>query len=303
MDNFMIAAGGTGAMCARAFIYMAAAGCANNHDTYHILLMDKDKQSDAVTDCENLLADYDAMREQMGLKPGTTTFPTIKVHKWNFTEEIVDEYVRRTGNPSANLSTLTLNKLLNPNSDGKINQILSTMYTMEELNTDLEKGFYGHPNIGAPVFDYVKDRFLSERVPLSDGTVRDNTFMKDLHSVLSQGIAHVYLVGSLFGGTGATVIPNVVLALRTLRSAAGVPYGQTNLVLGSSVIMPYFKLPVCDSDSVEVLSNVAPTDTKFAGQTRDALAYYHESGLLDNVMNLLLLGTSNLDVTSELYAR
>lgn len=303
MDNFMIAAGGTGAMCARAFIYMAAAGCANNHDTYHILLMDKDKQSDAVTDCENLLADYEAMREQMGLKPGTTTFPKIKVHKWNFTEEIVDEYVRRTGNPSANLSTLTLNKLLNPNSDGKINQILSTMYTMEELNTDLEKGFYGHPNIGAPVFDYVKDRFLSERVTLSDGTVRDNTFMKDLHSVLSQGIAHVYLVGSLFGGTGATVIPNVVLALRSLKSAAGVPYGQTNLVLGSSVIMPYFKLPVCDSDSVEVLSNVAPTDTKFAGQTRDALAYYHESGLLDNVMNLLLLGTSNLDVTSELYAR
>ena len=141
MDNFMIAAGGTGAMCARAFIYMAAAGCANNHDTYHILLMDKDKQSDAVTDCENLLADYEAMREQMGLKPGTTTFPKIKVHKWNFTEEIVDEYVRRTGNPSANLSTLTLNKLLNPNSDGKINQILSTMYTMEELNTLLETLF------------------------------------------------------------------------------------------------------------------------------------------------------------------
>ena len=40
MERFIIAAGGTGAMCARAFIYMAAAGCANNDDRYHILLMD-----------------------------------------------------------------------------------------------------------------------------------------------------------------------------------------------------------------------------------------------------------------------
>ena len=303
MDNFIIAAGGTGAMCAQAFIYLAAAGCANNLDTYHILLMDKDRQSDAVTDCENLLADYKAMQKQMGLKPGTTTFPTVKVHKWNFTDEIVDEYVQRTGMPAANLATLTLNKLLNPKMDGKIGQVLSTMYTQEELNTDLEKGFYGHPNIGAPVFDYVRERFLSEHVTYSDGTVRDNTFMVDLHNVLNKGIAHVYLMGSLFGGTGATVIPNVVLALRGLKDAADNPVGRTNLVLGGSVIMPYFKLPAREHDSVEKLSPVAPTDVKFAGQARDALSYYNESGLLNEMMNLLLLGSSKLDVTSELYAR
>ena len=63
MDKFLIAAGGTGAMCARAFIYMAAAGCADHNDTYHILLVDKDRQSDAVTACENLLEDYKAMRD------------------------------------------------------------------------------------------------------------------------------------------------------------------------------------------------------------------------------------------------
>ena len=303
MDNFIIAAGGTGAMCARAFIYMAAAGCANNSDTYHILLMDKDKQSDAVTACENLLADYNLMRTQMGLKPGTYTFPAIKVHKWNFTDEIVDEYVKQTHNSAASLATLTLNKLLNPQNDAKMRQILSTMYTTEELDTDLEKGFYGHPNIGAPVFDYVRDRFLSEHVVKANGAVQDNTFMIDLHAALTQGIVHVYLMGSLFGGTGATVIPNVILALRTLKNSAGTPYGMTNLVLGASVIMPYFKLPACASDDVEGLSRVSPSDVKFAGQTRDALSYYHESHLLDNVMNMLLLGCSHLDVTSELYAR
>ena len=74
-DNYIIAAGGTGAMCARAFIYMAAAGCAQDHGVYHVLLIDKDKESDAVTACEDLLRDYDAMRTQLGEKPDTSTFP------------------------------------------------------------------------------------------------------------------------------------------------------------------------------------------------------------------------------------
>lgn len=303
MDNFIIAAGGTGAMCARAFIYMAAAGCANNSDTYHILLMDKDKQSDAVTACENLLTDYEAMRKQMGLKPGTFTFPKIKVHKWNFTEELIDEYVKQTGNPAATLHTLTLNKLLNPKNDPQMKLILSTMYTTEELDTDLAKGFYGHPNIGAPVFSYVQERFLASTVINAKGNPQNNSFMIDLNAALAKGKAYVYLMGSLFGGTGATVIPNVVLALRSLKDASGKPVGKTNLVLGGSVVMPYFKLPICPDDSIEKLSSIAPADTKFAGQTRDALSYYHETNLLSNMMNLLLLGTSHLDVTSELYAR
>lgn len=303
MERFIIAAGGTGAMCARAFIYMAAAGCANNDDRYHILLMDKDRDSDAVTACEDLLTNYNVMRMQMGLKPGTVTFPEIKVHKWNFTDEIVDEYVTRTGYAAGTLDSLTLKKLLNPAGNAQMAQILSTMYTQEELNIDLAKGFYGHPNIGAPVFSYVQDRFLATSVTKSDGTVQNNTFMTDLINELTAGKAYVYLMGSLFGGTGATVIPNVVLALRTLHDSAGNPVGETNLVLGGTVVMPYFKLPICPADSTEKLASVAPADSKFAGQTRDALSYYHESGLLNNMMNLLLLGTTNLDVTSELYAR
>lgn len=303
MERFIIAAGGTGAMCARAFIYMAAAGCANKTDRYHILLMDKDKDSDAVTACENLLTNYNAMREQMGQKSGTSTFPIIKVHQWNFTDEIVDEYVKRTGFSATTLASLTLNKLLNPEGNAQMAQILSTMYTQEELDIDLAKGFYGHPNIGAPVFSYVQHRFLDPTVTKADGTVQNNTFMTDLINALTAGKAYVYLMGSLFGGTGATVIPNVVLALQTLKDSAGNPVGQTNLVLGGTVVMPYFKLPICPNDAAEKLASVAPADSKFAGQTRDALSYYHESGLLNKMMNLLLLGTTHLDVTSELYAR
>lgn len=303
--KYIIAAGGTGAMCARSFIYMAAAGCVDQNDEFHILLVDKDKESDAVTACENLLSDYCDMRNQLIQRPDNYSFPNITLHKWNFTSNIVDEYEKQTGKPAANLETLTLNKLLNPNGDPETTQLLATMYSTDELNTDLNKGFYGHPNIGAPVFDYVRDRFLAQTVIDAKGVQHRNTFMESLHGTLKNGMAHVYLMGSLFGGTGATVIPNVVLALRTLRNPT-LPtdeYGKTRLILGGAVIMPYFRLPGCPADSKEALAKVTPVDTKFADQTREALSYYHETELLSNMMNLLLVGTTNLDVTSEMFAR
>lgn len=296
-EKYLIAAGGTGALCASAFLYMAAAGCADLNDRYHVLLVDKDKQSDAMTACQNLLSNYNDLRKQMGRVPGTLTFPEVWIHTWNFTEEILDEYYKKTGLNPDYLTDLTLRKLLNSQEDPDVQQLLDTMYSEEELDTNLDKGFYGHPNIGAPVFDYVRDRFLAVAVTCADGTQKKNSFMESLTSTLSKEKAYVYLFGSLFGGTGATVIPNVVLALRTLQKA------DINLVLGAAVMMPYFRLPVCKDNSWEAMAKVSPADCKFEDQTKEALYYYEESHLLSNMTNLMLIGTSQLDVTSEMYAR
>lgn len=297
-DHYIIAAGGTGAMCAQAFIHLAAAGCVNREDKYNILLVDKDKDSDAITACRDLLTNYGTLRDQLVKNPnGKYIFPEIRLDTWDFTSEILDEYQKKTKTAAGSLGTLTLEKLLNPNNDPQMSRMLSTMYTKEERNVDLNQGFYGHPNIGALVFDYVKERFLEPDVMDAGGQKITHQFMTDLRNSLNTGRAHVYLFGSLFGGTGATIIPNVVLALQELPGAAA------GLILGGSVIMPYFKLPDCRNDSEEMLKNVRPADQKFARQTIDALEYYHESGLLNHMMNLLLVGTSTLDVTSEMYAR
>lgn len=302
MDKYIIAAGGTGAMCARAFIYTLAAGCAPSEDTYHILLVDKDTQSDAVTACNDLLNNYEAMQKWL---TGKYKLPKITVHSWNFTEEIATEYQLRTNLPASDLDQLTLKKLLNPESDPAITELLSTMYSPEELNTDLNKGFYGHPNIGAPVFQYIRDRFLAPEVLDRNKNRVTNSFMKSLHDTLNRGAdgkAYVYLFGSLFGGTGATVIPNLVYALRSMTEPndPANQYGKTKLVLGGTMMMPYFRLPQPPNSKTKELQ---PEDKKFASQTKEALAYYDESKLLEEMMNLTLLGTSRLDVTSEIFAR
>lgn len=302
-DRYIIATGGTGAMCARAFLYLLAAGCGDTMDTYHILLVDKDKHSDAGTACENLLEEYNSLRAQL-TDAQSFHMPKVELEKWNFTDAVIDEYVCRTGRQAQDLSSLNLKNLLNPENDSMKALLMDTLYTRDEMQVDLENGFYGHPNVGAAVFDYIRDRFLSQRTIDREGSEKINQFMTDLHNSLRSQPTFVYLFGSLFGGTGASVFPNVVSALRSIRGETpGDNWGETRLVLGGTMVMPYFRLPDCPADSIERLESVVPNDSKFAEQTREALRYYAESHLLQQMMNLMLVGTKQLDVTSELYAR
>lgn len=302
-DCYIIATGGTGAMCARAFLYLLAAGCGNKDDTYHILLVDKDKHSDAGTACENLLEEYNSLRAQL-TEAQSFHMPKVELEKWNFTDAVIDEYVCRTGRQAQDLSSLNLKNLLNPENDSMKALLMDTLYTRDEMQVDLENGFYGHPNVGAAVFDYIRKRFLSQKTVDREGSEKVNQFMTDLHNSLRSQPTFVYLFGSLFGGTGASVFPNVVSALRSIRGETPADnWGETRLVLGGTMVMPYFRLPDCPSDSIERLESVVPNDSKFAEQTREALRYYAESHLLQQMMNLMLVGTKQLDVTSELYAR
>ena len=300
--RFVIAAGGTGSMCVRSLIFLLACGCGNPTDEYSILLVDKDQKSDALTACQDLIKSYGQLRDRM---VGTQAFtmPAIKLSSWDFTSETCAEYLEQTGRNPNTLKTMTLSALLNPSGDSSVDALLQTFYTKDELNVNLDKGFYGHPNIGAAVFSYVQDRFLAPSAKNIEGDMRGNTFMTDLRNELAKGATYVYLFGSVFGGTGASVIPNIVDALRSIHGAApGTAWGMQHLVLGGSLLMPYFRLPQCHQDSVENIA-VRPKDDLFAEQTREALLYYDESSMLRRMTNLLLVGTKKLDETSELYAR
>lgn len=300
--RFVIAAGGTGSMCVRSLIFLLACGCGNPADEYSILMVDKDQKSDALTACRDLIDSYRQLRDRM---EGTRAFtmPKIELSSWDFTSEICAEYVEQTGKKADTLKTMTLSALLNPSGDSAVDALLQTFYTKDELNVNLDKGFYGHPNIGAAVFSYVQNRFLAPSAKDINGDMKVNTFMTDLRNELSLGVTYVYLFGSVFGGTGASVIPNIVDALRSINGGLpGTNWGMEHLVLGASLLMPYFRLPQCPNDSVEH-ATVRPKDDLFAEQTREALLYYNESGMLRRMTNLMLVGTKNLDETSEVYAR
>ena len=297
MNQYLIGAGGTGAMCIRAYLCTLAAMQAFEKDNInykvYIRMVDMDDQSDAALKCKELYEAYRNLREQ------SNALPEVIFESWDFTQAVKNA-AKEHGADIRNDQSVTLTKLFTPENGASTHTslLMNTLYTDVELTTTLEKGFYGHPNIGAAVFNCVRDSFLD---------VHNSVFMEalvqDLNALPQGEHVRLYLFGSLFGGTGASVTPNLVDVLRSLKDPVtnaelGVP---EKLSIGAGMMMPYFKTPVDPAKGAK--GTLRPSSAKFMQQTKEALLYYDKFGLVDKVTSLLLLGTHELAVTSEIYAR
>lgn len=127
-----------------------------------------------------------------------------------------------------------------------------------ELNLDMTVGFKGNPNIGSVVFHTISDTpefrtFTSLYDPTSDDKV--------------------IVIGSLFGGTGASGIPEIVKAVRSKQAGAKI---------ATILVMPYFA-PIEQKDG-------AIKASRFNSKTKAALSYYKDSGLMDQIDKVYYVG-------------
>lgn len=294
MNKYVIAAGGSGALCVQGLVHMAASGCLNREDVYYILLIDKDQKSDAVENCKRLVGRYNVMRKMMG-NQGNLVLPMIVLDGWGFSDELVKKWNEdnRSINPLSNTSVIKLRELLNPDGRDSENVLLDMLFTKTEQNENLDNGFYGHPCIGSAVFMYVKDRLFED----------NGIFMQKLMGDMRSGSnTHLLVYGSLFGGTGASVIPNVVLSLYEREAQIIAERKNDNgrlLKIGGVFLLPYFAFPTHKDDG----QHLNPDEAKFEYQTREALNYYHVAGIGKKMECICLLGAEHLDVTAETYAK
>ena len=141
-----------------------------------------------------------------------------------------------------------------------------------ELNINLNVGFKGNPNIGSVVFHELRNLPELQRF--------FNTFNS------SQG-DKVFVVSSIFGGTGSSGFPEIVNAIRTDSNAF-----IKNAVIGSAVVLPYF-----DVDSQKSLGGTntgAINSSTFPSKSVAALTYY--SNTINNTVNAIYyVGDENHD--------
>lgn len=302
MNKYVIVSGGTGSMCVRALIFLVTAmkiGTGMGQDKLYIRVVDMDKQSDAAEECKKLIVNYNSLREQTNKGAGGgLKLPEIILDVWDFTDAVIKraqmDGVNLTAEEVLSLKALfTRNKIVTAH-DGLL---MDTFFSQEEQKANLDKGFYGHPNIGAVVFNYVRNDFLDKS---------SSQFMKSLYSDLDACKAGekvpVYLYGSLFGGTGASVSPNMIDVLRSVADPkTKANWGKSRMRIGMTMMMPYFKLP--DADERQERYDLQPVSDKFFRQTSEALEYYKTFHIDDKVESFLLLGQKDLCITSEIYAR
>lgn len=129
-----------------------------------------------------------------------------------------------------------------------------------ELKIDMTVGFKGNPNIGSVVFHSLREMKEFEDFSRNCDPTEDK----------------VILVGSIFGGTGASGIPELVNAIRETPKLA-------NVQLGVIMILPYFSF-----ESAQEIGTVK--GSLFDSKTRASLSFYVAAGLNERINSIYYVG-------------
>lgn len=125
-----------------------------------------------------------------------------------------------------------------------------------ELNLELDKGFKGNPSIGTVVFNELKD---------------DPNFISFLNNCHPTDGDRVFIIGSIFGGTGSSGVPVIVDEIRKSRIG-----NVSQTPIGVALVLPYFKL---QSKKAENTEDTGAIDASlFNAKTKAALGAYEIGG-------------------------
>lgn len=263
---YIFGVGGTGSRVLRSFAMLAASGVKiGDYDGIYPIIIDPDEQNGDKQRTITLLKKYMELKRFAGSSPDGHLFsPKIKNIK-----ELLTNSDNTTDLRDFQFSTFYgagsafKQNIKYTNMDRGAQDLVKALFSDYHLDLDLELGFYGNPNIGVTVLNSFEDS--------SDFQLFARNFGTD---------DRIFIVGSIFGGTGASGFPLLVKTFRNPVHSAGAQ-ALSNSKIGACVVMPYFNL----SKDGNVSSNY------FITKAKAALSYYEKN--LDKVNDLYYIGDSS----------
>lgn len=291
MRLFLFAIGGTGARVVRSLTMMLASGINWLDNSVEIIPIiidydlsngDKQRALDALRGYNKIHSQLYKSGEQNGAQYADHFFMTRLSSLREVTgDKLPRDYELFFGTAGSNMrfsdylgvGTLRTNTPAKPTLD-----LLTALYDESdandidtELELDLTVGFKGHPNVGSVVFhelrstDEMKSFFGTYDVAKGD---------------------RVFIVSSIFGGTGSSGFPEIVKSIRNHNNP-----NVRNAIIGASVVLPYFGL-----SQPEPGTGVGAIDPgSFQSKTVAALNYYETSKLNSDVDAIYYIGDENID--------
>lgn len=266
---FVFAIGGTGERVMRSLTMVMASGAPtfDNYEVYPIII-DYDKDNADKIRTVELLQNYAAVHDAAfqrhtaagDHKGNTEQFFAAKLCNLRGLENYVfpfhpasehEKFREHIGYDDLAGDTLHTSELLTSLYD-------ESNRSDTELNLDMTVGFKGNPNIGSVVFHSINE------------TVEFRAFISRFQPESGD---KVVIIGSLFGGTGASGIPEIVKAIKDQKAAAKI---------ATIFVLPYFAPMVTKGGAIQA--------SRFNSKTKAALNYYKDSGILSLIDKAYYVG-------------
>lgn len=254
MKTYIFAIGGTGARVIKSLTMLLSAGVEINTDEIIPVFIDPDASAANLTEAERLLEDYKAIHEHIGFTTGrqnrffktrvTKLIPNFRLELANTQDERFRQYI---GFDSLDIS----------------NKVLAYMLFSEaNLESDMGVGFKGNPNIGSIVLNQFS---------------RTEAFTALLNN-FQQG-DRIFIISSIFGGTGASGFPLLLKNLRGMDANNPNVDAIRNAPIGAITVLPYF--------NIEQIPEAEIDSSTFISKTKAALEYYAANITGNNSLNAM----------------
>lgn len=253
--NYFIAIGGSGSKVLESLTHLCAMGImpGSENDEISSLVIDPDDGNGNLNRAKGV---YDAYQRLQQVDFGTdTNLIKTKISS----DQLPNYFVNPVDNYSKYLDKAMDVDKYHPNDP--LRQLYEMLYTEEERLEDLHVGFRGHPAIGAAIIARNLQSSLGSNPAWAE-------FISKLRSQAKQGGVKIFLVGSIFGGTGAAGVPNIAKRLKDELEDV-----WDHVTLGGGLVLPYFYCMPTNEERAE--SGMCVTSNEFMANTQAALNYYY----------------------------
>ena len=264
----IIGIGGTGHKVLASVIHLAACGAFKEKlgdkqiSAIRVMTIDADDANGNLTNTITVLNAYQKFSKAIGGQE------LIDI-------ETVDELNLSLYDGKKNSISSTFNIAKYKDSDEE--KLIRFLYTDTEIDAEFNHGFYGHTSIGTLIVSNFLDKFPMWKKFLED--IRNEDF--------------VMVIGSIFGGTGASAMPVVIDILNEKKK--GTPFNLAALIL-----TPYFKTT---GGGVKEEKLLMPDSANFNIKAKSALYYYYAQNKYRNTDVLYIIGEPESNFSNELYSR
>ncbi len=267
MKVYLLMVGGSGIRVARSLMHLCAAGCFPKKDcSLKMMLIDTDHDNGDTKILKDTINAYNAVTNSFG-NFDNNEFPELEYYEDE--KDAIDIW-----NPLAVVGSSkdSMSKIINVGSwsvedenEKNLRDFYDFLYTKGEQEIPLDKGFYGHTSIGS--------YFMTNAIMGENGLNDEwNKFFSDIDEE-----DHIFVIGSMFGGTGASAIPTIAKILKNVEKTK-------DNKCSCAIVMPYYKTVADGTDVGKINSSVFPA------KNRAALYHYADQQIYRDFDHIYFIG-------------
>ena len=254
MKTYIFCIGGTGARVMKSLAMLLTTGVEINTDEIVPIFIDPDASAADLTRTISLLREYKYMN-------GALSFTNDMKNRFFKTK--ISELIPNYRLELSNTRNDRFRKYMGFDSLDIANQALAYMlFSEKNLDSDMEVGFKGNPNIGSVVLNQ-----FAQSDAFNDFT---NSFRPG---------DRIFIVSSIFGGTGASGFPLLLKNLRGIDMKLPNAGNIKDAAIGAITVLPYFNMAQSQDEANDIDSST------FISKAKAALEYYNKNISGNNSLN------------------